>query len=198
MSRITIMLSSLLIIVLILLSGIIIYYQNIVVDKDSEISSLTSQITNQTVEIQNLTSQVENLTSQVEDLNKQVSDLSYPPTAVIQSIALEENYYYVGGVSVEIPIIIQVTNTGTSNIYNATLTAENIRSNLVLPGEYSAKATIPILRANQTLQTNPGNRFLCFSVGIDKMAELRSLDYLVTLSLNGVVIDQKTYYHASQ
>lgn len=197
MSKITIMLSSLLIIFLILLSGIIIYYQNIVVGKDSEIASLTSQITNQTLEIQNLTSQVENLTNQVEDLNKQVSDLSYPPTAVIQSIALD-NYQYAVGVTVEIPIIIQVTNTGTSNIYNATLTAENIRSNLVLPGEYSAKATIPILRANQTLQTNPSDRFFYFSVGIDKMAELYSLDYLVTLSLNGIVIDQKTYYHASR
>ena len=112
MRKSTITLSSLLIILLIVLCGVTVYSQNRLADKDVEIATLTSQTANQTMEIQNLTSQVENLTNQVEDLNKQVSDLSYPPTAVIQAIALEENYYYLGGVSVEIPIIIQVTNTG--------------------------------------------------------------------------------------
>lgn len=198
MSRITTMLSSLLIIFLILLSGIIIYYQNIVVGKDSEIASLTSQITDQTVEIQNLTIQVENLTKQINDLTKQIHDLTAPPSAIIESIALDKNFYPQVCVTVSIPINVQITNTGTSDIYNATLTAENIRSNSVPKATYSANTVIPILRANQTLQTNSDHFNLYFDVIIDKMAEMRSLDYLVTLSLNGTVLDQKAYYHISQ
>ncbi len=198
MRRTTLALSSLLIMMLILISGIIVYYQDRLANKDSDISSLTSQITNQTIEIQNLTGQIENLTTQLRNMTSQVEDLSGPPTAVIESIALDPNFYPLVGVSVSIPINVVFRNIGTSAIYNATLTAENLGSTSVPKAAYSASTTIPVLGAGVTLQTNSGVCGLFLDVSIDKMAQARSLDYLVTLSVNGAVLDQEIYYHISQ
>jgi hypothetical protein len=84
------------------------------------------------------------------------------------------------------------------NIYNATLEVQNIKSPLASKGTYSAITTIPILRPNEALKTNTGIVGLSLSIAVDKMTEVRSLDYLVTLSLNGTILDQKTLYHNSQ
>ncbi len=175
----------------------IFYYSFTIGNKDVEIASLISQVSNQTMEIENLNNQITRLKAEVANLTSQIENMT-AIKAEITFIAEDSNFYPMAGLAVAIPFDVRITNTGATDIYNATLALENIGTNTVPKGTYTATKTIDVIQAKQTFETSVDNH-ITFWVLLDlnKVQEARSLDYLVTLRLDETLLDQETYYHSS-
>jgi cell division protein FtsB len=189
--------SALLIIILGLLILTIIYYNYSIASKDSEIALLSSQISNQTEEIESLRNQIADLKGIVANLTSQIENMT-GIKAEITYISEDDNFYPMAGLAVAIPFDVHISNTGAKDIFDSTLALENIGTNTVPRGIYTATKTIDVIQAKQTFETSIDNHITFWILlGLNKVQEARSLDYLVTLKLDETLLDQETYYHNS-
>jgi len=187
----------LVIILLVTFASTQLYYSYTIGSKDSQIASLTSQISNQTKVIENLNGQIMKLKDEVANLTNQIANMT-TVEAEITFIGEDSNFYPMAGTAVAIPFDIHITNMGSTDIHNATLALENIGNNIVPTGTYTETMTISTIQAKQTFETSANNH-ISFWILLDltRVEEARGLDYLVTLSWNGTLLDQKTYYHGT-